>query len=348
MDKKFDKYFGYIGSFFTIVGFGITYLIPSPYQIYAAGGVVVCTLIWLSYFIGRRSVKKEIAVRISQQPFIDALIEFFHKKKTEGKDAEIIRWGLSLSTPLWLSQKYEIRRSIGEFVETSAISLDNHKALIRALIDDIGWTSVELRDYSFAKEKLLQGVELACRHNELVFLAKGYRHLFGLNFRQNQIEEAERYLALSLDVMNNLIEGVSKDEIVAEYHFAKSSLEAKKGNFEEAIKEIDKAKEGYDKLEDKEWVIKILARKGEILVALNKIEEAKSLFVKGLSESKKSQFNRQQVKNLIGLGMCCSKTGYNKQANENFTEAELLAESIGMYYELEIIHAEKIKLRAKE
>lgn len=348
MDKIFDKYFGHIGSLFTIVGFVISYFLSSRYQIYGAALVVLCILIWLSYFLGRRSAKKETPSIAGQQLFVDALIEFFSKKKAEGKDAEIIRWGSSLSTPLWLSQKYEIRKTIGEFVETSAIILDNHKALIRVLIDDIGWTSVELLDFQFAEKKLLQGVELAAHHNELVYLAKGYRHLFGLHFRQNQIAEAEKYLALSLAVTNNLDDGVIKDEIVAEYYFAKSSLETKKGNFEEAIKEIDKAKEKYDKLEDKEWVIKILARKGEILVALDQIEEAKSLFVKGISESKKLQFNRQQVKNLIGLGMCYSKTGYNKQANENFTQAQLLAESIGMYYELEIIHAETIKLKAKE
>jgi tetratricopeptide (TPR) repeat protein len=348
MKNKFDKYFGHIGTVFTIVGFGISYFLPQQYQFYAGGIVVFCILIWLSYFWGRRSVTKEITNKTIQQPFTEALIEFFNKKKAEGKDAEIIRWGSSLSTPLWLSQKYEIRKTIGEFIETSAINLDNTKALIKALIDDIGWTSVELLDYTFAKKKLMQGVELAIEHNEPFWLARGYRHLFGLNFRQNQIEEAEKYLKLSLDVTNNLPEGILKDEVVAEYFFAKSSLERKKGNLEEALKEIEKAKEQYEKLEDKEWVIKILARKGEILVSLNNIEEAKSLFVKGINESKKLQFNRQQVKNLIGLGLCYSATGYNKKAIENFTEAELIAESMGMYYELEIIMGEKIKLRAKE
>jgi len=348
MDNKFDRYFGLIAAFFTIIGFGISFFLPSQYQFNAGALVVIGTLVWLAYFLGRRSGKKEVVGETIQQPFVEALIEFFKQKKAEGKDAEIIRWGSSLSTALWLSQKYEIRKRIGEFVEISAINLDNHKALIKVLIDDIGWTSVELIQYEFAEEKLLQGIELAREHNELLLLAKGYRHLFGLHYRQNQLEKAEEYLNLSLNVTNSLAEGVSRDEIVAEYHFAKSSLEKKKGNLEEALKEIDKGKEQYEALEDKEWVIKILARKGEILVSLNKIEEAKNLFLKGINESKKLQFARQQVKNQIGLAVCYSKTGYNHAAIEYFTEAELLADSIGMYYELEIIKREKLKLNAKE
>lgn len=343
----FDKYFARIGGVFTIISAAITPFLPKNIQGWvwiAIGGI---TLLWLSFYIGRRSVKRNTDNPALKQPFADALLDFFETKRKEGKDSEIIRWGLALSTPLWLSQKYEIRKAVGEFVENSAVTLGNTKALIKVLVDDIGWTSVELLDFNFADKKLNQAIKLAKENNEYVMLAKGYRHLFGLNFRQNNIEEAEKYLNLSLSVINDLDENVKKGEIIAEYHYAKSTLENKKGNFTEALSEIEKAKFEYEKLQDKAWIIKIMARKGEILISLNQIEEAKNLFVKGVGEAKQFQYNKQQVKNLIGLGMCYSLSGYNKKATEYFTEAQLIAEGIGMYYELEVIKREIIKLKSK-
>ena len=196
MDTMFDKYFARIGSIFTIVSAAITPFLPKNIQMWvwiAIGGI---TLLWLSFYLGRRSVKRNIDKPILKQPFVDALLDFFETKRKEGKDSEIIRWGLALSTPLWLSQKYEIRKAVGEFVEVSAITLGNIKALIKVLVDDIGWTSVELLDFKFAENKLNQAIKLAKENNEYIMLAKGYRHLFGLNFRQNKIEEAEKCLNL--------------------------------------------------------------------------------------------------------------------------------------------------------
>jgi tetratricopeptide (TPR) repeat protein len=341
--NDFDKYFGRIGGAFTIIGVIVPLFLPSWIQVWLWTSIGFIILLWLSFFLGRKSVK----IIFVKQQFTDALIEFFNNKKLEGKDTEIIRWGLAISTPLWLSQKYEIRKKIGEFVEDSAINLDNYKALIKVLIDDIGWTSVELLDYTFAESKLLQAIELATTYKEFHLLAKGYRHLFGLNFRKRNFNDAEEFLKRSFEITDKLPEDKRKDELLGEYYFAKSSLEHKKGNFQLAFDEIEKAKQQYEKLTDKEWIIKITARKGEILVSMNKIEEAKNLFKKGLNESTKLQFNRQIVKNLIGLGICNYTTRYDTKALERFNQAQEIAENIGMYYELEIIKIEKLKLKPR-
>jgi tetratricopeptide (TPR) repeat protein len=348
MNDFLEKYFGHIGTLFTIIGFVISYFLPEKYHFYAGSIVIFLVLIWVSYFLGRKSVKKEFNDSIIKQPFTDALIEFFENKKQESKDSEIIKWGLALSHPLWLSQKYEIRRKIGEFVEEASIKRGNYRALIKVLVDDIGWTNVELLQYDEAEVQLNKAIKLATEHKEIELLAKAYRHLFGLNIRQYKIDAAEKFLNLSLKITQDIKEEIIKNEMLAEYYFAKSTLEHKKGNFNDALKDIDLSKEMYEKLRDKEWTIKILARKGEILISLNRIDEARSIFIKGIEDSRVLQFNRQIVKNLIGLGICNSMNGNNKTSLDYFIEAELLAESIGMYYELELIRKEKIKLSTRK
>ncbi|UTA67546.1 hypothetical protein [Emticicia sp. 21SJ11W-3] len=344
MDNSFDKYFGRIGGIVTIISTIITPQLSIRHQLWLWGFLISIFLLWLSNFLGRKATTKRIENSVAKQPFSEALIDFFEQKKLEGKDAEIIRWGLSLSTPLWLSQKYEIRKKIGEYIEIAAINRDNYRALIKVLVDDIGWTSVEMLQYSFAETKLNQGVFEATKHSDYAFLAKAYRHLNASSIRQNLISKAENYLQLSLDATNRLDGGIEKDELIAEYYFAKATIELKKGINEAALTSIEQAVNLYEKIKDKEWPLKILARKGEILINLNRVDEAKKIFLKGIKISTDLQYNRQKVKNEIGLGLCYSTIGHNKTALEHLTNAELLADSIGMYYELELIKREKIKL----
>lgn len=345
MVNKFDKRFGVISGIVTLISGVITPQLTPKNQIYLWVCLSVVFLLWLSNYWGRRSAIKNIKDNLTKQPFNISLLDFFKKLKDEGKDAEIIRWGLSLSKPLWLSQNFELRKEIGEFVETASIKRDNYKALLRVLVDEIGWTSVEMLDYDQGEKKLKQAITLAEKINELPLLAKAYRHLNALWIRQNQIPEAEKYLQLSFETTNKIQEINIKTELIAEYYFAKATIELKKGNLEVALNNIEESRILYEKLKDIEWPLKIWARKGEILLAKNEIEEAKQLFIKGIQIANDQHFLRQRVKNEIGLGLCYSKQGHNKSALEHITEAELIAESMGMYYELDIINKEKIRIK---
>lgn len=345
MDNKFDRFFGIISGIVTLISGIITSHLSPENQIYLWISLGIIFMLWLSNYLGRWSMNNSIKRNILKQPFNLALLDFFKKLKDEDKNAEIIRWGLSLSMPLWLSQNFELRKEIGEFVETAAIKRVNNKALLKVLVDEIGWTSVEMLDYEFGEIKLKQAAELAIKINELPLLSKAYRHLNALWIRQNQITQAEEYLQLSFETTNKIQDGIIKNELVAEYHFAKATIELKKGNLNIAMEDIEKALDLYENLKDKEWPLKIWARKGEILLAKDDIENAKQLFIRGIQIANEQHYIRQRVKNEIGLGMCYSKQGHNRSALEHFTEAELIAESMGMYYELDIITKEKIKIK---
>jgi len=345
MDNKFDTYFGRIGTVVTIVSGIVSPQLTTKFQIILWSSLGLILLLWLSNYLGRRYIKNKLKQTVLKQPFNEVLLDYFRKLKNDGKDAEIIRWGLALSKPLWLSQNFELRKEIGEYVETAAIKRDNKNAQLKVLVDEIGWTNIEMLDYKSGESKLEQAIKLALEINDLPLLAKAYRHLNASCIRQNQIPQAESYLKSSLDATNKIPNSKIKDELVAEYFFAKATIELKKGNLDIAFNDIEESKRLYENLKDKEWPLKIWAREGEILLAQGKTEEAKNIFIKGTHRAKEQHYLRQQVKNEIGLALCYSKDGHNKNAIEHLTEAKLIAEGIGMFYELDIINKESIKLR---
>jgi tetratricopeptide (TPR) repeat protein len=345
MESKFDTYFARIGTGVTILSGIVTPQLTSKLQIILWSSVGLIFLLWLSNYLGRRYIKSKLQKRILKQPFNEVLLDFFRNLKNDSKDAEIIRWGLALSKPLWLSQNFELRKEIGEYVETSAIKRDNKNALLKVLVDEIGWTNIEMLDYPNGEAKLKQAINLAIELNDFPLLAKAYRHLNASSIRQNQISRAESYLEKSLEATNNLLPSKIKDELFAEYYFAKATIEFKKGSLDVAFTDIEESKRLYESLKDKEWPLKIWARKGEILLAQGKTEEAKNIFIKGTHIAKEQHYLRQQVKNEIGLALCFSKDGHNINAIEHLTEAKLIAESLGMFYELDTINKESIKIR---
>jgi tetratricopeptide (TPR) repeat protein len=298
-------------------------------------------LLTFAFFWGRRSAKPQQKHLVTDS----LLLEFFEMKKIENENAEIVRLGMALSTPLWLSNSYLTRKTIGEYIEEAASVTENINASIKVLIDDLGWTNVELGLYQEAEAKLKRGLQLAEENSNGYYLAKGYRHMFGLNYRLGNLEVAEQFLSMAIKLTNSLPADKKKDELIAEIHFAKSSLEHKRGNLDNSLKEIEIAYNMYKQLPDKEWIIKIQSRKGEILLSQNNIEEAIEIFRHGLNDSKKYHFNRQIVKNLIGLGKCYYEKKELKKAKKYFDDAFMIADNIGMFYEKTILLAEMEKYK---
>lgn len=340
MGLQFERYFGIYASAMTIIGVYLALFLPNNKYPVIGYIIILITAFLIGYYCGLKRRKNQ------EKNFTIHLIKFFEQKSKEGKDAELIRWGISLSKPLWLSQKYKIRKQIGEFVEKSAINKENYNARIKVLIDDIGWTNVELGEFEEAKKMIEKGINLAREKGNRYYLAKGFRHLFGINFRQDKLKEAEKFLNKSKNETDNLIESRKKEELTAEYHFAKSSLEHKKKNYSQSLNHIEIAHNLYENLPDKEWSIKILARKGEILISQNKVDEAKDIFLKGLNDSKNFQFNKQIVKNLIGLGKVYFELRNFNESRKYLDSAFEIADNIDMYYEKSLIEKERRKLNS--
>ena len=194
--------------------------------------------------------------------------------------------------------------------------------------------------YEEAETKIKLGIRLARENANGYYLAKGYRHLFGIAYRNGRLEKAEEYLNEAIKFTDMLNQDIRKDELVAEIHFAMSSLEYKKDNLATALVEIEIASKKYGAIPGKEWPIKILARKGDILLRQSNVEEALPVYTHGLHESRQFHLNKQIVANLIGIGKCQCKKGELRKAKQTLEEAFAIANNIGMVYEKQLINIE--------
>lgn len=352
----------------------IQFVVPEKYQkVTGMATIFLVGFIAVLSFLDTYSIYVLLAVSIvlnfvfyRKQNFMRRLVDFFEEKYKREEFAEIIRWGGALSKPLWLSQNIKIRLKIGKYVEKSAPNLGNNMALVKALINDIGWTKIELKDYSEAEEVIKEGIKIAEKEinkegtkasvKEMYhyMIAKGYRHLFGSYIRQdNNLKKAKEYLDKSYEIIDTELAGINKVEMIAEYYFAKALFECCNGEHHEALEDIKKAEQGYSNLKEKEWKIKIMARKGDIMLASqqdNYIDEAIKIFNDGLEKSQKYQYLQQELNNLRGLGTCYIVKGkeYNNEARKNLNRAKKIATKLSLTYELGKIEEQISNLNSKQ
>lgn len=341
-----EKIIGIVTSALTIVGFFIAlFALPPEHKLVGVIGVILLSAVavfTIGYIVGNRRRPT------SRDLFSDTLLEFLEQLKNDGQDAEIIRFGIALSTPVWLSQKYELRKQIGNYVFQAAINQNDKHVKIKMLVDDLGWTNVELGLYDDALGLINRGITLAAECGDVYYQAKGSRHLCALSSRQGLLDQAQEFLDAAIAFTEVLNEDSRKSEMIAEIHFAKSSLAHKKNKLAEALAEIDIAYDKYASFIDREWRIKILARKGEIFISQGRIQEAMEIFLEGLDISRKCHFNKQIVKNLIGLGKCACRDNQLRKAQTYFDQAMNIAAKIGMFHEKRAIEQELVRIKSAD
>ncbi len=327
-----DKYYGHVGTTVTILAFIVTGFVPEQYRSLSYSIAATIAIAWLAFYLGRKTAAPS-------KSFDDSLIDFFRRLSKQQQHQEILRLGDALSTPVWLSLKYSTRIAVGQCIDNSAIIMKNSQARIRVLIDDIGWTSVELGLYEDGENSIMRGIEVATEYMpNHAFISKGNRHLCGLYARQGRTDDAQRYLNKASDAIANLPDGPEKDGLLSEIHFSRSSLALIKKDYNAALNEIRSELASYENAGNKVWTLKALARKGEILFHQGNRQAAKECFIEGLAQAETYHYNKQIVKNLIGLSNCSMDQNV-AEARTFLSRAAAIAEEVGMYHEKKTLQA---------
>ena len=312
---------------------------------------------WLGYYfafsipimisIGYTLLKiKSKTTEIINLNFIDSLFNYFDQCNSEKDYEEIIRFGTAISRPLWLSQNYESRKRVGKYVYNAAIQTKNKFEKTRVLIDDIGWTCVELLQYDEAKESLEQGIKSAENAGDIFYKAKAYRHLFGLNYRMGNNEKAQEMLDIAILETEKISSSKEKDEAVAEINYSQSLLNYNNRKYSEAIKNIEIAEPLFKNLSRKEWLIKISIQKAEILIKQDDIFAAEEIISDCINESVNHHFNKQHVRSLMAKCHLLFHQHKHNLTIETYEKALQIAQNIGMKYEIRLINQELEKLQS--
>ena len=302
-------------------------------------------IISISYILITLIKTKSKPIEIRNLNFIDSLFNYFDQCISEKDYEEIIRFGTAISRPLWLSQNYESRKRVGEYVYNAALQTKNEPVKIRFLIDDIGWTSIELLQYDEAEKNLKQGIKLSESSGDIFYKAKAYRHLFGLNYRMGNNEKAQKMLNIAIKETKKISTSKAKDEAVAEINYSQSLLNYNNEKFNEAIKNIEYAEPLFKKLSRKEWSIKVSIQKAEILIKQDDTFAAEEIILECINESVNHHFNKQHVRSLMAK---CHLFYYQHKHNlaiETYEKALQIAKKIGMKYEIRLINQELEKIQ---
>ena len=349
--KKYSGPFTFVGAVLGAVAVCLTCFI-APEWYFIAGIIIFSVITLLSiYFYGYSRGKKEsVGIEtVKNKRFVDSLCQYFDECKEEKEYEEIIRFGSAIARPLWLSQRYEDRLKIGKYIYEAAklTTPENHEKKVKAKIDYMGWTAVEL-NLSTAKDEIEKGIRLAetttdnefIEKHKIYYIAKGNRHLFGFYFRQNQIENAQKYLDIAINKTQELSDSFRKKEAEAEISYSESLLLAETEKYDEALNKIEDAKGKYEKLNVKEWLLKIANQKAEILIKKgdkNSLNEAEEIINDTLKKARLQKFRKQIVRGLIAEGNYYYKKHRHKDAIKSFDASLVEAKSIGMKYEIGII-----------
>jgi len=374
--ETLKKYFWLFSGLCTVASLGIMCFVPLNH--YSIAGIIVCVILAIifAYLCGKNKGQKDMTEILTQEnalsvsklsecqtkleleiaknkPFPDSLFQYFDECKEKKEYEEIIRFGSGIARPLWLSQKYEARLEIGRYIfeAASETTPENYEKKVKAKIDYIGWTYVELELYEKAKEKINYGIHLAKNSTDEEFnekyktyyIAKAYRHLFGLYFRKGKIEKSKEFLRIAVENTNDIPDIRGKKEAAAEINYSESLLLTEMEEYDEALLKIQTAKDLYEELGSKEWLIKIDNQKAEILIKKgdeNSLNQAADIIHDNLKKSKQHKFMKQYVRSFIAEGHFYYKKRNLTRAKKSFNDGLLIAERIGMKYEKRLIDNE--------
>lgn len=241
---------------------------------------------------------------------------------------EVIRIGKSLSRPLLISGNFKDKVTIGKMVEEAAASIGRKSDQMAALIDDVGWPSVELGDLDGGEKYLKHGLNLAKELNDSYYKSIAYRHLGAIYRRRRDYTKAGEYFGQALDNANNISNANLKAETVAGAQYAFASLSHHTGLYDDAITRLSEAIALFKTVDDTTGQTRATSKLAGALLAKGDIENARDLYRQALNVARANGQRHQIVKCLLGLAKISINDGAMERALEYLADARSMAAEI--------------------
>lgn len=213
----------------------------------------------------------------------------------------ILRRRSDFSRSLWVEGKVGERFELGKIAEMAAVQVGDKEAQVAALIDDLGWSSIQLGKYKDAKRYLEHGLNIAKSELFPYWIAKGHRHLAGLNFNKEKYEDAEAHLLESINSAENILDAKVKNELLAGSYYGYALFLVQQKDYEKALEYALDSEKLRKECSDQSREVRIYSLKGKIQEKLDRSEEALDSFRIGFEESSKLGRIDEIVKNARGL-----------------------------------------------
>ena len=175
-------------------------------------------------------------------------------------------------------------------------------------------------------------------------ITRAYRHLGAIERRRNGpplYGKAEEYFNTALEHASKVPLGLQRSESTAGCYYAIASLNFYKKNYEEAIKNLDKAINDFKEYSNDIGITRSMTKKADAYMALGRQNEAKDLLRKALQQAKNDTHRNQVVRASIGLAKIFVAENKYDKAVEHLVLAKELAKEMNIMTELkEIVELE--------
>ena len=244
--------------------------------------------------------------------------------------SEVIKIGSVLSRPLWVTGKYNLRVKIGKLVESAAAFSGDTKSQASALIDDLGWTNHVLGNSTDARRNILHGIRLAQESGEYYLAYKGYRHLSGMALKNENFEEATKYLERAREFARRIEDSGKREEVEAGLYVNEALIEMRRHNWAKALELLKTAQDIYRRAGDKDRETKLYHLIGDALFGMGELENAKDVYRKGLSVSKQASRKDGVLHNNLGIAKVAMVKDEYAEARQAYLEAAEVARELGL------------------
>jgi tetratricopeptide (TPR) repeat protein len=169
------------------------------------------------------------------------------------------------------------------------------------LIDAIGWSFVELGNYSEAKRCIEHGVALTEETGQVFYRAKGQRHLGVICRRTGDFQGARKFYEESMAIALTVPSDKERDELVAGLHYALASLAYFTNEHPDAMSFIQKAIASFSTLKDEYRLNMSYVLKGDIQFKLDQKDKARDTYRFVLQRADRNTEKLQVIRSMLGL-----------------------------------------------
>jgi tetratricopeptide (TPR) repeat protein len=288
-------------------------------------GSVLIASIGLNLALARRLIAKtEKRIRQDDDPdrLPKALLSGIREMAAKQDWPSVLRIAPPISRALWLEGQYRTRVELGKLVEDAAARTENHEIQIRALIDDIGWTSAALGELDKAAPIIARGVQLAQQHRHPFLAAKGQRHLAAVALNKKDAARAITLLDDGEAFIAALTDQRQKEEMRAGYAYARAEAFMAQRNFEEAEKSNRLAHSIYSNIGDQERLVKTFSQCGRIQEGKGQKAPALDTYRRGLALAEDGDRKDEVIINLLLIARLQREQSNAKEAQAALTRAK--------------------------
>jgi len=299
------------------------------FQVYAAHNAA---LVLREFLEAHWQVDEFPRVGVDEEALLtDTLEQSLSDAYERGQATYVVQIGAFLSRPLWLSGKLELRRRIGELVEDAASACVNDVERARALIDDIGWSSVVLKDYARARKVIGDGLRLAGEKEDWYLCAKACRHLASLARQTNDTGECDRRLTQAEEHAFKITDEAQQNEMVTSLIVSRAKLLSARGEYSGAVNLLEDARGQYRSQGDVLREVKVFHPLGIAYMGLKDHMKAIAVLSEGFDFAMRCARRNEALTNAAELAQILVNVGEAREAGKWATKAVRLSVDLGDY-----------------